>query len=85
MNETKTATTKPAQVKAAPVKRIIATLIDGIVAMIIGTIPFVGGIISSLYMLFRDALPIEALEYKSIGKKLLNLSVVKTEGDTKKE
>jgi hypothetical protein len=68
------------QAKADPVKRIIAIVIDGVAAMIVGFIPFVGGIIGALYMLFRDALPIEALEYKSIGKKLLKLSVVKTEG-----
>jgi uncharacterized RDD family membrane protein YckC len=68
------------QEKADPVKRIIAVVIDGVATMIVGFIPFVGGIIGALYMLLRDALPIEALEYKSIGKKLLKLSVVKTEG-----
>jgi uncharacterized RDD family membrane protein YckC len=75
--------TKPqetARAKADPVKRIIAIIIDGVAAMIVGFIPFVGGIIGALYMLLRDALPIEGLEYKSIGKKLLKLSVVKTEG-----
>ena len=35
-------------------------------------------------MLFRDALPREAFEYKSIGKKLLKLSVVKIEDPTSK-
>ena len=62
--------------KADPVKRIIAFVIDAVAAMVVGFIPLVGGIIGALYMLLRDALPIEALEYKSIGKKLLNLSVV---------
>lgn len=64
--------------KADPVKRIIAFIIDSVVSMIVGFIPLVGGIIGALYMLLRDALPIEALEYNSIGKKLLNLSVVNT-------
>ncbi len=64
--------------KADPVKRIIAFIIDSVVAMVVGFIPLIGGIIGALYMLLRDALPIEALEYKSIGKKLLNLSVVNT-------
>jgi len=68
------------QAKADPVKRIIAMVIDGVAAAIVGMIPFIGGIIGALYILFRDALPIEALEYKSIGKKLLKLSVVKTGG-----
>ncbi len=64
--------------KADPVKRIIAFIIDSVAAMIVGFIPLVGGIIGALYMLLRDALPIEALEYKSIGKKVMNLSVVNT-------
>jgi uncharacterized RDD family membrane protein YckC len=70
--------------KADPVKRIIAFIIDAVASMIVGLIPFVGGIIGALYMLLRDALPIEALEYKSIGKKLLKLSVVNTENPTAK-
>jgi uncharacterized membrane protein len=65
--------------KADPVKRIIAFVIDAVVSMIIGIIPLVGGIIGALYMLLRDALPIEVLEYKSVGKKLLKLSVVNIE------
>ena len=70
--------------KADPVKRIIAFVIDAVASMIVGFIPIVGGIIGALYMLLRDALPIEALEYKSIGKKLLKLSVVKIEDPTSK-
>lgn len=64
--------------KADPVKRIIAFVIDSVVSMILGFIPLVGGIIGALYMLLRDALPVEALGYQSVGKKLLNLSVVNT-------
>ena len=70
--------------KADPVKRIIAFVIDAVASMIVGFIPLVGGIIGALYMLLRDALPIEALEYKSIGKKLLKLSVVNTEAPSSK-
>jgi len=61
------------------VKRIIAFVIDAVVSMIIGIIPVVGGIIGALYMLLRDALPIDALDYQSVGKKLLKLSVVNVE------
>ncbi len=64
--------------KADPVKRIIAFIIDAAISMIFGLIPLAGGIIGALYMLFRDALPIEAIEYKSVGKKLLKLSLVNT-------
>ena len=70
--------------KADPVKRIIAFIIDAVASMIVGLIPLAGGIIGAVYMLLRDALPIEALEYKSIGKKFLKLSVVNIEGPTSK-
>ena len=81
-NETKV--NDAALTKADPVKRIIAFVIDAVASMIVGFIPFVGGIIGAFYMLLRDALPIEALEYKSIGKKLLKLSVVNIEDPTSK-
>jgi len=77
-------TNADALTKADPVKRIIAFVIDAVASMIVGFIPFIGGIIGALYMLLRDALPIEALEYKSIGKKLLKISVVKIEDPTSK-
>ena len=85
--ETETAETKmndAALSKADPVKRIIAFVIDAIISMLIGIIPLVGGIIGALYMLLRDALPIEALSYKSVGKKLLKLSVVNVEDPSAK-
>ena len=85
--ETETAETKindAALSKADPVKRIIAFVIDAIISMLIGIIPLVGGIIGALYMLLRDALPIEALAYKSVGKKLLKLSVVNVEDPSAK-
>ena len=70
--------------KADPVKRIIAFVIDLVISMLVGLIPLIGGIIGAFYMLFRDALPIEALEYKSVGKKILKLSVVVPEDTTSK-
>ena len=68
--------------KADPVKRMIAFIIDAVASMIVGLIPLVGGIIGALYMLFRDSLPIDLLGKKSIGNKLLKLSVIKTDDPT---
>jgi len=68
--------------KADPVKRIIAFIIDAVASMIVGLIPLVGGLIGALYMLFRDALPIDLLDRKSIGNKLLKLSVIKIDDHT---
>ncbi len=62
--------------KADPGKRVIAFLIDGVLAGIVSAIPVVGGLIGALYMLLRDALPVEALDHKSVGKKLVGLAVV---------
>ncbi len=70
--------------KADPVKRTIAFVIDAVASMVVGLIPLIGGLIGALYMLFRDALPIEALEFNSLGKKALKLSVVMTENPTSK-
>lgn len=62
--------------KADPVKRIIAFVIDAVAATIVGVVPIIGAIIGALYMLLRDALPVEALQNRSLGKKLLGLKVV---------
>lgn len=75
-------TSSPPITKPDPVKRIIAFIIDSAISMVVGFIPFIGGIVGALYMLLRDALPIEALEYNSVGKKLLKLSVVKQDDPT---
>jgi uncharacterized RDD family membrane protein YckC len=62
--------------KADPVKRAIAFIIDAVIAYVPSFIPVVGGLIGAAYMLLRDALPIQALEYRSVGKKIMNLKVV---------
>jgi len=62
--------------KADPSKRVIALIIDAVCAAVVSWIPVVGGIIGAAYLLLRDGLPVEALGYKSVGKKLMNLAVV---------
>lgn len=71
--------------KADPVKRLIACVIDGVIAGVLSgvfsqVLPFVGWILGAAYILFRDALPIEALGNKSIGKNVMKLDIV-VEGD----
>lgn len=63
--------------KADPVKRIIAVVIDMLLACVVSVIPLLGGLVGAGYLLIRDALPIEALGYKSVGRKVMKLSVVK--------
>ncbi|MFC1851778.1 RDD family protein [candidate division CSSED10-310 bacterium] len=63
--------------KAETFKRVVAVIIDSIIACIIsGAIPWVGGLIGGAYFLTRDGLGIEALNGQSIGKKLMKIKVV---------
>ena len=81
------------QGKADNTKRIIAAIIDGIIAafllfvlnLTIGlAIPFIGGLLAGLagaaYIGLKDALPIDGLDGASPGKKLLKLKTVTNDG-----
>lgn len=65
--------------KADPVKRLLAFLVDGAIAAVLCLIPYFGHILAGVYLLLRDALPIAALENKSVGKKLFALGLIKPE------
>ncbi len=77
----------PALPKANLVRRFVAALIDGVIAGIFSSvIPFIGFLIGAAYILTKDAIVFELLKNndfrnKSIGKKLMNLEVVLSEGD----
>ncbi len=61
--------------------RFIAFLIDAVLAGIVsGLIPFIGPILAAAYMLFRDGLNIEFMNQRSLGKKLMKLKLVSTDG-----
>lgn len=57
--------------------RVLAVLIDGLIATGIFWIPAIGPILAIAYALARDALPF--LEGQSIGKKVMNLRAISTE------
>lgn len=61
-------------------KRLIAAIIDGILAAGVSFIPVIGGIIGGLYMLLRDGLELEFMDRRSIGKKLIKLRPVRLDG-----
>ncbi len=62
-------------------KRFLAAFIDGLIAGVIGSvIPIVGGIIGAAYMVARDGLDIEFMRRRSLGKKLMQLNVVRLDG-----
>lgn len=71
---------QPPQAKADITKRILAALIDGVLGVVVGMIPLIGGIISTAYWLVRDGLEVEFLDQRSLGKKLMKLRPVRVDG-----
>ena len=61
-------------------KRIPAALIDGILAFVVGFIPFIGGLIGTAYWCVRDGLEIDFMDKRSIGKKVMKLRPVTLDG-----
>ncbi len=60
--------------------RFAAMLIDGAAAAFVGLIPLIGGLIGAAYLVCRDCLPIDALQGRSLGKKLMGLRPVRIDG-----
>lgn len=67
-------------------KRIIAVVIDSLLATAVGLIPVIGSIIGLVYMLTRDSILFEITKddqwkNRSVGKRMMNLEVVTTDGN----
>jgi uncharacterized RDD family membrane protein YckC len=69
-----------ATTKADLAKRLIAALIDNVLASLVGFIPVVGGIVGAAYILLKDGLEFEFMDKRSIGKKLMKLRPVRLDG-----
>jgi uncharacterized RDD family membrane protein YckC len=67
---------------AAPdlLTRFLAFLIDGIAVGLVGLVPVIGGLAGVAYVLFRDGLDVDVMRHRSLGKKLMKLSVVRDDG-----
>jgi len=79
--EEPTARTQPGALQKADMgKRILAVLIDAVLAIVIGFIPFIGGLVAAAYWLVRDGLEIDFMDQRSIGKKLMKLRPVTLDG-----
>ena len=63
--------------KADVVKRIVAYLIDAILAAVVSLIPVVGGLVGGTYMLLRDGL--DFMQNRSLGKMAVNLKPIVVE------
>lgn len=61
-------------------KRFIAAIIDAVIAVFVGFIPIIGGLIATAYWLVRDGLDIDFMDHRSLGKKLVKLRPVTLDG-----
>ncbi len=67
-------------VKADVTKRFVAGLIDAVVAILVGFIPIIGGLIGMAYWLVRDGMDLDFMDRRSIGKKLVKLRPLRNDG-----
>ena len=69
-----------AAVKADPLKRVIAAIIDAVIAFAVGLVPVIGGLAAAGYWLLRDGLDLEFMDHRSLGKKVMKLRPVSAGG-----
>lgn len=67
--------------KADLMKRFLAALIDGGLAMVVSMVPVLGGLVAAAYLLFRDGLELDFMDGRSIGKKVMKLRPVRLNGE----
>jgi uncharacterized RDD family membrane protein YckC len=60
--------------------RFLAFLIDAVAVALVGLVPVIGGLAGVAYVLFRDGLDVDVMRHRSLGKKLMKLSVVREDG-----
>jgi uncharacterized RDD family membrane protein YckC len=60
--------------------RFLAAVIDGVIAVVLGVVPIIGGVAGAAYMLVRDGLDLELMDRRSIGKRMLDLRPVTLDG-----
>jgi uncharacterized RDD family membrane protein YckC len=60
--------------------RFLAYLIDAIVVGALASVPLVGGLAGTVYVLFRDGLDVDFMRRRSLGKAVMKLTVVRDDG-----
>lgn len=61
-------------------KRFFALLIDAVLAVVVGFIPLIGGLVGATYWLVRDGLEFDFMDRRSIGKKIMKLRPLRLDG-----
>lgn len=59
--------------KADLLKRALAFLIDGAIALVLSRIPWIGPVLGGLYLLLRDGFDLDVMDRRSLGKRLMRL------------
>ncbi|WP_103029130.1 RDD family protein [Salinibacter altiplanensis] len=79
MNGSSTDASSPAQHE-----RFVAALLDGIIATgltaLLGGVPLVGGVVGGLYLIARDGVEVGPLRFRSPGKYVMGLDLVRLDG-----
>ena len=60
--------------------RLLAILIDGLVAAALSVVPLIGGVAGVAYYVVRDGLRVEFMDGRSIGKHVMGIDVVRLDG-----
>lgn len=61
-------------------KRVIAYIIDAVVAGVLSYVPVIGSLLGFAYILTRDGFSFEFMDGRSLGKKLMKLRPVRDDG-----
>lgn len=60
--------------------RVLAFLIDGVIAGVLSNIPVIGGLLGAGYFVVRDGLTLDVMNERSLGKHLMGLRVERLDG-----
>ncbi len=61
-------------------KRIVAAVIDCVIAAVLNMIPAIGGLVGAAYWLVRDGMEIDFMDRRSVGKKFMKLRPIRLDG-----
>jgi uncharacterized RDD family membrane protein YckC len=60
--------------------RFLAYLVDALLVAAVASVPVVGGLAATVYVLVRDGLDIDVMRHRSLGKVVMKLAVVRDDG-----
>ena len=67
--------------KADVGKRVVAAVIDCVIAAVLNSIPAIGGLVAAAYWLVRDGMEINFMDRRSVGKKVMKLRPMRLDGN----